>query len=563
MIIKPTKGNTYIKSLPFSARHDEKNGTVKFEKGYIFDCYRHESNTEDDFKHGSIYYTPSNINDTFTTESGSKFFVDASRDKDKVIIYKVIKEDEEDEEDGHANRDNPVLIWKDKDGKESIEQCLSENVFLQDYEANRDSAFKIKKIRTEDSTTLFKTNLGYLICPNLSYFELINEIEISQDAEEDRPQSYFEVDVSVTKSEQSSVDYSDYSNIKTVSIDNSSIHFGEMPDDEPIKLHYDAEKEKTTGKYYFNNPEMGNLYFFVNVTAEPEVFIAPFLDTQVRGETFFKNGVSTGRLGFLLEPIPEEDDGYYDTITVTTSYTRYAIVEDVNEDGETYFRVEEDGTHTITITTYVEGGSAISRTTPVVLSTIEETPLSENQFYTDSPDQVEDQTVELGNEVTGAAFSECRGEVAKLEWTNINLWSGDNTVVSLGSGADGYETKTKSSVTYTERRFKKVGQISDDVVSTEYIPDSFYHNCYIVYTDGREESVSADVPYSNNDSLYIDSVWREIEQGGEAVYGKEVISSICSAQSDGSFLQHNITNRFYENGYEKVVINSVSSSIAE
>ena len=186
MIIDNNSRSSFKARLPFSANFDKEKMTVSFSEGHVFDCYNYNLNPEGGYKNGS----------NFTKIAGGQKFNVALGDHFYATNTAIEKVSKAERESGVAS--SGVLIWKAPTEEEGEEQAYSENLFLQDYELNRNIGFAVKKIKEEEEEVTYKISSGFVFCPQLGYSKFIKGFEIKKRVDEPIPS--FELKVSVSAS---------------------------------------------------------------------------------------------------------------------------------------------------------------------------------------------------------------------------------------------------------------------------------------------------------------------------------------------------------------------------
>lgn len=545
MIIK-SGDQSILKRLPFAARFNEEEMTVSFSEGFIIDCYS-ENFSGKEMKQGSAIYRPKNMDDEFQVEEGDSFYLEIKEDLNESNIFKVTRQIRKVfEEDGGSLKEGAgdvMPIWFSKTDKEPSRQFLTENVFLQDIKKSRKWGFQLKKGETKDGETEYILYGGFLMCPNQEYSKF-HETQTFKIPEEEKIFLYIEIDVSVEVSNEKELQKANTVEIKSARVIDSKIikRSEELSEDDifngKIRIA-GGSLNKTEGKYYILLPRKGNVEAYFSAFDPDFAGIEPLLYTQVRGGKEYKNGVSTQLIsGLLLSEISEDEQGYYKSITIVEKYTKFIVKEEEDEEGNFVSFIEETGsTHDITTEFYVDGESLISESEPIILTDTSEPELGEDEFYIRP--KVEDEYSFGGSEISDSAYGALKAKITEMDFVDIGKWSGDSTVVLFGAGKDGTEQKTLPTVVHAERKYKKIGQISETKDITGQRPASFQHYALILDTEGESEDDIQPIGYDDNEGVYISKEWTEIEIKDDGVYTKELLYSECEVQENfGEY--HNI-----------------------
>lgn len=549
--------NSMFFGLPFTPSLDEENKTVSFTKGKVFNCYDLSGNEVGEYRNG-CRYKEIEISD-LSYEYGDWIFIDARRQVEYSSFYKISKKEREDNRDAaiHALKEIPILIWKAPDGAGFPgEQILSENIFIQDYESCRERGFSIKNDGYEAELYKYKVNPAFVFAPQFNYSKYILGRKLTAPLGEERKQFALKVSVLASLGSQDDVDGAELMLIDELTVTGVTLEdfSSESPlEDRPIYLSYD--NQNLSGTYYV--PEIffggGNIELNFNLITRDRQNIRPDFETQVRGAKYYKNGVSTNEVPIT---VLAGEEGYYKEIVVTERFFKFTAVTDII-DGIEYVVVEPSGEWNRTTTYYVNGGSNISTSAPIVLQDVNSDPLAEDEFY----DGLIEKTYELnGVEISSSAYNEVRSLVVAMDWTPIALWEGDGTPVIDGAGRGGGESKTFARVIHAERRFKRVGNPSDEFERYDNLPPQFFHYGYISITYQPDEDNSGGIPWNLSKKVYIDKSWRELEIIDEFVYKKELAHTICEAQELGGYLYKDVTKCVYEK-YQEVLLSYTTSII--
>lgn len=531
MIIPPSKSNIYIKNLPFQAVFDQSNMTVSF-SGYVVNCFDNTKNDFQEFEEGCNYFL---VEGSFDVEYGDYFYVDARYQTEYSLIKKISKN--QIEVFPNNQFEIPVLIWKAPDKKGGVgQQFLSENIFIQDFEACRRKGLKIYK----DSIENFKFESGFVVCPIKNFVKYFPEFSLSS-----REDYMISVDVSIEISDPDPTNKGNVEYIKDFSVDSASlVPFSEKENDKP---YLSWKGNSLSGTYYLdiNNVSGGVVILNFAATEVSIEQVGPGFETQVRGAKFYKNGVSTSP--YDPEDI-EGEGGHYLGLLIESVYDKFIV----NEDG-----VEPAGEYVSSIRLYVENQNVkILEVPPTILSEINEEELGEDEIIIGPKETI---ITPEGNEISSDAYSECESFVKDMEWTPINSWNGDSTVTLRGAGKDGSEDKFFQFVIHAERRFKKVGGLSVEPESIDALPEKFKHYSIIQWSDATDLDISADLDLDKEEIIYIDKEWKEIEIKEDGIFGLELIMAE-SELPPNEFLVMDIT-KYAVDKYQSLEITTTSSAV--
>jgi len=528
-MILDSKKNNYIKRLPFSATFDDEKMEVVFSEGHIFDCYNYEANPNGRYKNGSHFIKTTNHGQAFKVVKGDKFYVDFEGE-----IFKVA----EGEDAGRG-----VLIWEAPTDEKGYEQGLSENLFLQDYEANREKGFSVKKIREDASTSYYRINSGFVFAPQVGFTKFIEGYEF---AEPKDSEFIFVLKVKV-KAEVSDLDPIGDANINFIksygvtsaTLEKKEVDFlDEYNEDEGIKLM--EEEDRLDGTYYALVTGNGNVHLNFNIVDEERVEIRPAVRTQVRGAKLWKNGINFSSPEDQIEP------EYYKEVTKTETFLKFTQIDDDAVPSGTYVRKTKF---------YVEGPSAIPDP-PVVLIEVEDPgELPSDQFIVD----VGDVEYEASGPRTDSALGRCAAISGGFDWTDENVWASsfeDQTALVDGAGF----SKSGAQVTYAERRFQRAAL--PDVFS-ENLPSSYmWYGGYTYFYTGDFEEINANLGLNLNEGLYIAEGFIEIPHSSEdSDWGKEYLSLDCAVQVEYNGYSKIDVTRFVYESYQQLVMTSNADSV--
>lgn len=525
MILRKKEKNL-LSRLPFTPKVDSENLSVKFSKGFIFDCYNNqEREIKKHFSNGAVYTEPTNINKSFSYNYGDKFYLNIPEDKKKTSI---IKESEPALEDPV----HKILIWiaptsEVVDG----ERFLSENVFLQDQEAGERHSFSIDKVGENESDELYRLNSGFLIIPELSIVKFLEGFDFSIKRGDLIKKFCIKTLIKGEKSEPDPAGGGDLPFISNYSFTGVSIEEYEegLPETKPVQM---GREERLDGIYYsdlLNQKE--NLILNLNIQTSIRKQIVPEILTEVRGAKLKKNGVSTNRVeSSLLNFLSEEEKGYYKSIVVIERFFRFKI----NEDNT----VEEISPYEITRRYVVSDKTPAIESEPVIEVTVEKDDLPDDEFFI-SP-KFEDEIEFVGDEISDSALAFVKAKVLNQPFTNINFWDGDATVVLQGAGFSGSDPKLAQSVNYGERRFKPAGGLSgfdetfpESKIDYSRLSEIGFKTFIEIIRDSTEiESESLEtIKYDIQKGIFLSDSFKEIPVREDS-YARESLMDECKVMEE-------------------------------
>lgn len=541
-----SNSNSALDHLPFQPVVDRKNREVRFLDGFVVDCYNNQKDETSDFSNGCLYKKPKNIDQSFSYESGDEFFLKIEKKIEDSEIIKIKSQGIE------SKQGRLIKIWAAPDRDGLGEQVLSENVFLQDLDGNKKYSFSLQKIGELNGKTNYKINGGYVLIPEIGESVYLEDFHfLAKEEDLDKIFHFIKIELSAELADPDPIDNANLSYAKNIKLGSVKIVSSEENiQSKPIRISEEEDSEK--GVYYIKLPRQGNILINPLSIIIDRVYITAGILTQVKGVKFFKNGVSTGLITGLIEPINQDERGFYDTIAITTKYPKYEVVVDP-ETGE-ILQANELPDHEVTTTYEVDketdtGNPNISSTPPEVIVSVEEQEVGESEIvlYT-SP--LEDQ-YKLGLEISSDAMQAAKAELKKIEYTPIDLWDGDADVVLLGAGQKG-EVKISPTVQYGERRYKHGGIINGTVnLKDEEVLKKISQITYKSYvetldTDGFSEISGEEINFDEKTASFLSKNWVILE-GGEDSYKKDTVPDYCTVYKEfGEYRDLDITKKVLE-----------------
>ena len=231
-------------------------GTVSFAKGKIFHCYNSSYDRQEEqlkaqnerkyFSKGADWHYPTNIDESFTYEAGDKFYLRPDKEEENSRIVKVEKESE-------IDLNEHILIWEafEKDGEFGNTQFLSENVFLQNTQEFRQTAFTSHLLEEkQNGDKRYRMNGGFVCIFNKGITKFIPSFDYEVKKGKEK-YFYIKLSVSITeKSEVRTLREADRQYIKDFSVDKIEV----IEEDERLDL-LESTKKAGIGKACVNGEE--------------------------------------------------------------------------------------------------------------------------------------------------------------------------------------------------------------------------------------------------------------------------------------------------------------------
>ena len=254
-LVEPPFFATAEPTLDSSGR-ETGEGVVSFAKGKIFHCYNSFYDRQEEqlkaqnerkyFSKGADWHYPTNIDESFTYETGDKFYLKPDKQEENSRIFKVGKETE-------IDLDGYILIWEafEKDGEFGNTQFLSENVFLQNTQEFRQIAFTSHLLEEkENGDKRYRMNGGWVCIFNKGIAKFIPSFDYEVKNGKEK-YHYIKLSVSITeKSDSLNIRQADRVFIKDFSVDKIEV----IEEQEELDVNK-AQKKAGVGKACVNPDE--------------------------------------------------------------------------------------------------------------------------------------------------------------------------------------------------------------------------------------------------------------------------------------------------------------------
>tara|TARA_R100000734_G_C3318640_1_gene113007 strand:- start:123 stop:1478 length:1356 start_codon:yes stop_codon:yes gene_type:complete len=231
-------------------------GTVSFAKGKIFHCYNSSYDRQEEqlkaqnerkyFSKGADWHYPTNIDESFTYEAGDKFYLRPDKEEENSRIVKLEKESQ-------IDLNEHILIWEafEKGGEFGNTQFLSENVFLQNTQEFRQTAFTSHLLEEkQNGDKRYRMNGGFVCIFNKGITKFIPSFDYELKSGKEK-YFYIKISVSITeKSEVLTLREADREYIKDFSVDKIEV----IEEEERLDL-LESTKKAGIGKACANGGE--------------------------------------------------------------------------------------------------------------------------------------------------------------------------------------------------------------------------------------------------------------------------------------------------------------------